>query len=102
LLALKACLLTKEAGAKLPPTHVHPVTNGIEFEAVAPFLPVMSMAVAFELMKVTGNAEIDPRFFGSRTTSRGKPGAASGRAKAARRAPASAGTADSSEPTAGS
>lgn len=86
--------------AKIEPDALVPILTGSEFAAVAGFFPLLAFEVAIAIARLSGQSEIDPRFFDWLSTSyvqqRERP-RARGSARRARRSAARSGTAASSE-----
>ncbi len=75
-----------------PETQI-PIKSGYDFSKVSGFWPILAFEIACELSKISGQAEIDPRFFDSLFTSLGISRIPRGTAERVRRARKSAGTA---------
>lgn len=74
-LAIKAGLVT-EPPANNAKSLV--VATGFAFSKVCPWLPVLALEIAYQIMKISDEAEVDARFFDSLTTSPKTPAATSG------------------------
>lgn len=78
-----------------------PITNGLEYSRVAGYWPMLSFEVGMALARISGQAEIDPRFFAWLSISLGLPASPPGTAKRAERKRAPKGTAGSRTPKGG-
>lgn len=55
-----------------------PISTGFHFSKICGFWPILSFEIAMAIAEISGQAEIDPRFFGWLGTSLGRPAAPSG------------------------
>lgn len=55
-----------------------PITTGYEFARICGYWPIMSFELAMQLSRISGQADIDPRFFDWLSTSLVKPGSRPG------------------------
>lgn len=72
-----------------------PILTGSEFAAISGYWPVLAFEVAMAIARVSGQAEIDPRFFAWLSTSLGMQPTARGTANNARQRRERSGTAGS-------
>jgi hypothetical protein len=74
------------------------VLTGLEFSRVCGYWPILSFEVAMAIARISGQADIDPRFFGWLSTSLVKPATPGGTAARAEGIPGGNGTAASPTP----
>jgi hypothetical protein len=77
-----------------------PITNGIEFAQLCGYWPILAFEVALAIARISGQAEIDPRFFVWLSTSLGMPEIPAGIAAPVERTRGRKGTAASKTSTA--
>lgn len=65
--------LLRELPKDMDPQTQIPIANGYEFSLVCGYWPILAYEVALALARVSGQAEIDPRFFDWLSTSVGMP-----------------------------
>lgn len=99
--------LAHKAGilASLPegadPETPYPITTGEQFAKLAGYQVVLALEIALEIARLSDEADIDPRFFGSSTTSPATSAAPNGTARTARKRRSARATAAAAAPTGG-
>jgi hypothetical protein len=101
-LALKAGLVALPAKGAPALDRAAPfaIDTGDKFSKICGWLSILAFEVAMQIGIMSDEANPDPRFFGSSTTSRGTSASGSGSARAARKRRAGRETVDSKAPTA--